>query len=486
MRHRRLVIVIALAAMTSTFSSLYFYRIGSLLYFGDAEAHLNIARRLVDSTTPGVDQLGSPWLPLPHLLMAPWASSMFLWRTGVAGCISGGICFVAACAFLYAAVRRLFGESPACVAVAVLALNPNTLYLQSIPMTEPVFLAALLGVFYFTVRGSVVGAGIMALAATLTRYEGWFLLPFVALYFLRKRGWLHAIGFSLLAATGPLCWLAYNGWYFGNALDFYNGPYSAQAIQGAAWYPGRGQWSTSFQYYFTTVRLVAGPPLVWICGIGLVVAIFKRVYWPVFFLALPPFFYLWSMHSASTPIHVPVLWPFSYYNTRYGLAAMPLAALGAAAVASLSPRSTLLAASLIVIACAGWLWRPGPETWIAWKESKVNSVARRAWTEQAGEFLRGRLGPGDRVFSGFSDITGIYRVAGIPLARTLTPNNGVAWTMATSRPDLFLWERWAVAQTDDDVDRAVTRAGSKFELVRKVKVQGAPDLNIYYRQEVPK
>ena len=49
----------------------WFYRTGAILYYGDAEAHLNIARRIVDSRTPGWCQLGTTWLPLPHLLMIP-------------------------------------------------------------------------------------------------------------------------------------------------------------------------------------------------------------------------------------------------------------------------------------------------------------------------------------------------------------------------------------------------------------------------------
>src|SRR6478672_3406837 len=42
---------------------------GYTLYYGDAEAHLNIARRVLDSRTPGPEQLGTAWLPLPHVLM---------------------------------------------------------------------------------------------------------------------------------------------------------------------------------------------------------------------------------------------------------------------------------------------------------------------------------------------------------------------------------------------------------------------------------
>src|SRR3954454_20251628 len=45
---------------------------GYILYYGDAESHLGTARRIIDSRTPGYDQIGSPWLPLPHLLMLPF------------------------------------------------------------------------------------------------------------------------------------------------------------------------------------------------------------------------------------------------------------------------------------------------------------------------------------------------------------------------------------------------------------------------------
>ena len=55
-----------------------FYRYGHTLYYGDAVAHLNIARRIVDSRTPGLDQIGTVWLPLPHMLTLPFAGNDFL------------------------------------------------------------------------------------------------------------------------------------------------------------------------------------------------------------------------------------------------------------------------------------------------------------------------------------------------------------------------------------------------------------------------
>ena len=43
---------------------------GHTLAYGDAEAHLNIAKRVTSGLTAGFAQLGSVWLPLPHMLMS--------------------------------------------------------------------------------------------------------------------------------------------------------------------------------------------------------------------------------------------------------------------------------------------------------------------------------------------------------------------------------------------------------------------------------
>jgi hypothetical protein len=92
----------------------WFHSSGYTLYYGDAEAHLNIARRVVDSRTPGYDQIGTVWLPVPHLLMLPFASDDSLWRSGLAGVIPSVLCFALAGTALFATVRLLFdGIAPA-------------------------------------------------------------------------------------------------------------------------------------------------------------------------------------------------------------------------------------------------------------------------------------------------------------------------------------------------------------------------------------
>src|SRR5271169_4339513 len=130
--------VIALLAIISIAAGDWCLSHSYVLYDGDAEAHLNIARRILDSRTPGPEQIGTAWLPLPHLLMIPFVMDDPWWRNGLAGTIPSSACFVLAGAFLFAAARRCYGSASAALAVTLLfALNPNMLYLQATPMTEP-------------------------------------------------------------------------------------------------------------------------------------------------------------------------------------------------------------------------------------------------------------------------------------------------------------------------------------------------------------
>lgn len=489
-------LVFTLAILAGAGGALYFYTLGSLLYYGDAQAHLNIARRLWDSRTPGWNQIGTVWLPLPHLLVSPFTRNDWLWRTGLAGAIPSVACFVAACLFLFGAARRAFSSQAAGLTAAVLfALNPNLLYLQSAAMTEAVFFAALAALLYFSLRfrqspsaGNAACAGLAALAGTLTRYEGWFVLPFAAGYILlsggRRRVLLTAV-FSVIAGLGPLFWLAHNWWYFGDALEFFRGPYSPAAIQGAKDYPGYRNWGNAWLYYRSAAVLCTQTPILWLAAAGAVASLFKRVLWPLILLTLPPLFYVVSMYSSGgTPIYVPHLWPHSYYNTRYGLAILPLAAFAAAALAASVPKRVERWAALAAIALAvgPWLGRLQPENWVTWKESQVNSEARRAWTRQASQYLSGQYRPGSGILTSFGDVTGIFARAGIPLRDTLTGDNMPHWEAAVVRPDLFLWEEWALAVGNDRVEAALARPSSpKFERRLTIAIKGAPPIAIYQK-----
>jgi hypothetical protein len=494
--------VAVLASLLSAAAVWFVWRQGWTLYYGDAEAHLNIARRVIDSRTPGYEQLGTSWLPLLHILLLPFVARDALWHNGLAGAIPPAICFIAGVTFLFAAVRRVFSNTAAgAVAAALYALNPNALYLQSIPMTETLFFAALAGGLYFSVRfretqslGSVVGAGIAVSLGALARYDAWFLIPFVTAYFLftGRRRFRAAFVFGAIASVGPLLWLAFNAWVFDNALEFYNGAASAKAIQHGLPYPGKGDWQLALLYYGWAARACAGAPLFFVGAVGIFAALWKRAFWPFVLLTLPVAFYVLNLHSGDTPIHLFNLPPHGIYNTRYGLAALPLLAFCGATLVALVRKSRMgqliLALGVLGICIAPWLVNRQPDTWITWKESQYNSVARRAWTRQAADYLAHRYHRGDGVFTSFGDMTGIFRLAGIPLRDTLTNDNGPAFDEARLRPDLLLWEQWAVVTGGDPMQTAINHArrrGPNYDLMQRIIVKWAPVVEIYERHTAP-
>jgi Dolichyl-phosphate-mannose-protein mannosyltransferase len=489
--------VLSLAALAFCLSQ------GYVLYYGDAQAHLNIARRIVDSRTPGYEQIGTVWLPLPHLLTLPLVQNFGWWLTGLAGALPSMLAFVLSGIFIYLAARRYFASLEAAVlALVVFALNPNLLYLQSTPMTEPLQMLGVTGLFYGLVSyrasghaGWILLAGAAALASTLTRYEGWFLLPFAALAILaRPDRWSRRLAmvalFSLIALAGPVFWLAHNRILYGDALEFYHGPYSAKAIYQRALdakmepYPGDHDIFQAVRYYLTAVLLNVEWPAFTLGLLGAVTLVLSR-FWMMAFLLLPVVFYVMSMFSSGTPIFLPYLYPHSYYNVRYGLAALPFVAMAAGAVAATFPdywrrRATICFAMAAVLP---WLIS-GPADWICWKESQVNSEARRKWTAEAAQYLRNNYQLGSGIITSFGDLAGIFPAAGIPFSETLHEGNGPAFHAAVLRPDLFLYEDWAVVQSGDKVQKALAAAavsGPRYVLVKSIALPHEPVVEIYRR-----
>ncbi len=491
--------VCGLLCVLVSLAALWCFRHDCILYYGDAQSHLNLSRSIFDSRTPGYDQLGSVWLPILHVICLPFVMNDSLWNTGVAGTIPVAACFVVAGTCFYLAAWHAYRSSiAAAVVVACFALNPNVLYLASIPMTETVFMAGLAVLllallrFRATHNTKFIWLGIAASwTVSLTRYEGWFLIPFASIGFAllgRRRRWAILIGFGVLASIAPLYWFAHNWWETGNALDFYNGPYSARAIQGAKPYPGYHDWPLALLYYGKAGQLCTGWPLLLMGLVGLACALWKKAAAPVGFLALTPIFYIWSIHSSgSTPIYVPQLPPFSYYNTRYGIAMVAVTAFSAGALVLVIPaRFKHLGLFIPVIPAAIWLANPGPQNWICWKESDVNSAERRAWTEAGIRFFHGNYqsGQGILIPTPSGDVSGILSGARIPLAQALHEGNGPAWFAATSRPDLFHPELWAIAQQGDSVSISLGRAVDlPYRVFKKINVKSAPPLEIYRRAD---
>jgi hypothetical protein len=178
--------------LIGTAAAIFYYQRGLTLSHYDAKAHLVVARRVLDSLTPEYSQIGAVWLPLPHLLnLLPVQIDSF-YRTGASGVAISIVSFALACYAIADLVLRVTRSRPAAVvSVALFALNPDVLYLQSTPMTEPLLFGLVLlsiGLMYDWVD-AVTAAGLPAVArdmnharakagwclvlACLTRYEAW-------------------------------------------------------------------------------------------------------------------------------------------------------------------------------------------------------------------------------------------------------------------------------------------------------------------------
>ena len=334
---------------------------GYALLYGDAVAHLGIARRILDTRNPGLVQLGGVWLPLPHLLMLPFVQKMEWWRSGLAGAWPSLICYVLGVAGFFRLCRRMLAPRWALVATAFYGLNPNLLYLSTTAMTEPLFLALLIWMVLLTaecvdairaeqqsrVARRMIWLGLLIFAAVFTRYDGWVLgtaVWCVVTWQLWRAGGLwrrvapsFAV-FTLLAVAGPVLWLWYNQHFYHDPLDFLRGPYSAPAIEkrtsppGSKHYRGWHNVGWALLFYTRTAQVVAAA---WETGFaamaaavaGLWIALRRGTARASLLLWVPPAFYVYSVAYGSVPIFIPELYPHSYYNSRYGMEMLPALAL---------------------------------------------------------------------------------------------------------------------------------------------------------------
>ena len=73
---------LSVAVLLGCVVALRYAALGLTLSHYDARGHLVVSRRIIDSITPGWQQVGAVWLPLPHLLNALPAQVDWLYRSG--------------------------------------------------------------------------------------------------------------------------------------------------------------------------------------------------------------------------------------------------------------------------------------------------------------------------------------------------------------------------------------------------------------------
>jgi hypothetical protein len=531
--------VAGIPALVSLFSFFYYFRHNDLLLYGDAVAHINIARRVFDSQTPGLLQLGTVWLPLPHLLMIPFLWSDSMWQNGVGGSIPSMIAYVLAAVGIFRLVLGMMDADPrtkpaasvgAWAAALVYAANPNLMYMQATAMTESIYLTSFIWAVVFFAefvrslrhndtspthapRTPLIGCALCLAGAELTRYDGWFLagamgatVVVIALRRWRNRNLRYvALNFLLTIAIAPILWLTYNQAIYGNALAFANGPYSARAIERrvAAPNPALHNAGVAAIYFLKSAQLnmaVGDWGRFWLAAalLVLVIAMWKRrAQLPsLLLLWVPVLFYAFSIAYGSVPLHVQTWWPFVAFNQRYGLQLLPMFAVSAGVLtasvflssASGRHRGKLVAAMLaLVVVSYASLWKAGPQCLV---EAQKNWEVRHALNSEVQQVVS-RLPRNTRFLMDISEHVGIMEQAGIPLRQVMNNDNHRQWKRP-SDPE-GLWERAladppryvdiVIAFDGDLVDQGVNRAD--LTDLAEIHATGQPHAHIYTTRSAP-
>ena len=493
-------------------------RNGYLLLYGDAVAHLHIARRIFDSLDPGFGQFGSVWLPLPHLLLLPFVQRTDWWQSGLAGAIPSMASYVMACAGIYRLARRWMRPLLALLVFAALALNPGLLYMSVTAMTEPLFLALMIwSVVHLTAfesalreadapaaRGALIKLTLVLIAAVFTRYDGWILgtLAWLAVaYWTVRRGWwkesVNAGVFfvcTLCLLAAPLTWMGYNWRMYGDPLDFLRGPYSAAAIAkrttkpGSLPYPGWHHLWWAFLYYVKSAKMGAAPlrcgrwlVLMAAAGTAYALARFHSLAVPaalLFWMPIP--FYAYSVAYGSVPIFLPVWFPHSYYNTRYGMELLPAFALfpAFAALAAIQKRPQwtqpiLGFALLLIVASNAFLLHATP---LVFQEAKANAATRVPFEQALANKLI-VLPPQATLLMDTSAHIGALQQIGFPLRRTINEGDYGLWRQALEGPAAAA--DFIVAIDGDPVAEAVRRHPLNLELMFVICSTGQPCARLY-------
>ena len=521
-----------LAVLASLSSFFYYVQHGEILMHGDATAHINIARRVFDSLTPGPLQLGTVWLPLPHVLMMPFIFSDKLWQSGVGGSIPSmaayvlgvlGIVRLVGCLLESNARTQPAAQLGAWVAAFAYGANPNLIYMQATALTEPLYLAFFIWTaVYFaeflrglgedeaagqTARRSLRRCVYCVACAEMTRYDGWFLAGVIGAMVgvMAMRHWQDrllrwgALKFLLGIAIAPALWLIYNAAVYGNALDFANGPYSAKAIElrVAAPNPAFHNFGLGGLYFLKSAQAtlaVGNWGRFWLAGALLATllalwALRKRAVAVWVILWAPLAFYAYSLSYGWVPLHVPMWWPHAVFNQRFGLELLPMFAVSAGILAATITGRLHLAPAWIAAGAAVALM-VASYSFVLNAQPLCLVEAERNWNMRRGldtsvERIVKALPPDSRFLMDLGEHVGIMERLGIPLRRVVNSENRRPW-MRSADPQ-GIWERaladpgayvnYVIAFEGDPVDRGVNRAN--LTLLTVIHSMAQPPVRIY-------
>lgn len=451
-------LVALVATMLSVTAYVWYAQQGLTLAYEDSISHMMIARRVLFGRTSGLGQLGAAWLPLPHLLMLPFVWNDWMFHTGLAGALPSMAAYVITAVYAARLGRLAFQSKWAgWLAALVVMLNPDVLYMQSTPMSEVELLATTLVAVYYLVRWAhmyretdLVKCALAVATGTLIRFDGWALACAIAVVVgilaWRRAGRMYAeaqlLLYSILGFAGCISYLIYQQVIFGNALEFYNGTYSAQAQQAFARSTSilptyHNTLFSAHTYAQAAVDTIGvGLTAIALLGFCLYVAQMRRPprLLPML-VVLVPFAFNWlALYIGIIIVQTPEIafnGMHTYFNERYGMMMIPAAAVF---IAYWAARSRLLVAPLIALVLASSVIGGVVTTpYVLGDPLQGVTSHRLALAAQEGAWLREHCSHSAVLISGGSFEAAMFD-SNLPDAQFITDSNAAAFQSTLAHP----------------------------------------------------
>jgi len=337
---------ILIAVSFGLLSQFLSYHYGYNFAYRDSIFRMEAARRFFDSNTPGlINQLGTVWLPVPNLILMPFAYLDYLWITGLAASIVNFPSFVLSAMVIFLSIKKLTANPIAAwFGFLLFVFNYNILYFQATAMTEQFYITFLLCSFYFLLLWAkennikyLVYSSLVLCLNIGTRYDAWpvAIVSIIFVYIISRskkdKPLEHTLIFGLAPIFLIILWFLYNLIWYGDALEFSRGRFST--LHQLEYYEANGRLLTknnfmlSSKVYFSAVLLYSGKIYTILASAGLIIYTFKNRLsaksLPVYILCIALPITLLLLYKGQLIIELPDSVPVGYFNSRYGLYLFP-------------------------------------------------------------------------------------------------------------------------------------------------------------------
>jgi hypothetical protein len=318
--------------------------------YRDSIFRMEAARRFFDAIDPGIiNQIGTVWLPVPNLILMPFAAVDYFYQTGLAASIVNFPAFVISSIFIFLALKEITNDTLATwTGFIIYILNYNILYFQTTAMTEQLYLTFIAGNFYFLYLWSksfklkyLIYSSVFLTLCAGSRYDAWpvFLGSAVIvgiISFNKKEKYARdTVIYSVLPAILILWWFLHNYIFYGDPFEFSRGKFST--LNQLKYYEEAGRLMTKDNFFLSTkvylfsVLYYSGNLYFVMALAGVIYHFIINKFRPdtyapyVLLIAIPTTLLL--LYKGQLIIEHPSSEPPGYFNSRYGLYLFPAIAI---------------------------------------------------------------------------------------------------------------------------------------------------------------